>query len=99
KPVRQQKEPVGHAVRAMYLYSGMTEVADCCDDSMLLDACRTLWDNMVNTQYAITGGIGAASDGERFTFAYDLPNERTYNESCASVALVQWADRMLKLET
>ncbi len=99
KPVRQQKEPVGHAVRAMYLYSGMTEVADCCDDSMLLDACRTLWDNMVNTQYAITGGIGAASDGERFTFTYDLPNERTYNESCASVALVQWADRMLKLET
>lgn len=98
KPVRLQKAPVGHAVRAMYLYSGMAEVADCCEDEGLLEACRVLWDSVIHTQYAITGGIGAASDGERFTFAYDLPNEHTYNESCASVALVQWADRMLQME-
>lgn len=98
KPVRLQRAPVGHAVRAMYLYSGMAEVADCCEDEGLLEACRALWDSVIHTQYAITGGIGAASDGERFTFAYDLPNEHTYNESCASVALVQWADRMLQME-
>lgn len=97
-PVRSQKEPVGHAVRAMYLYSGMADVADLCEDRELLGACRTLWDRVVRTQYAIIGGIGPASDGERFTFAYDIPNEHTYNESCASVALVQWADRMLQME-
>lgn len=97
-PVRSQKEPVGHAVRAIYLYSGMADVANICEDRELLKACRTLWDQVVQTQYAITGGIGAAPDGERFTFAYDIPNEHTYNESCASVALVQWADRMLQME-
>ncbi len=97
-PVRSQKEPVGHAVRAMYLYSGMADVANACEEQELLEACRTLWDRVVRTQYAIIGGIGPASDGERFTFAYDIPNEHTYNESCASVALVQWADRMLQLE-
>lgn len=97
-PVRRQTEPVGHAVRAMYLYSGMADVANECGDISLLEACRTLWNSTIHTQYAITGGIGAASDGERFTFAYDIPNENTYNESCAGVGLIQWADRMLQME-
>lgn len=98
KPLREQTEPVGHAVRAMYLYSGMTDVANHCEDVSLLEAARILWKRTVETQYAITGGIGSASDGERFTFAYDIPNENTYNESCASVGLIQWADRMLQIE-
>ncbi len=97
-PVREQKEPVGHAVRAMYLYSGMTDIAGACDDESLYTACKTIWDAMVNTQYAITGGIGPSSDGERFTFAYDIPNEYTYNESCASVALAMWANRMVQFD-
>lgn len=98
KPVRQQDEPVGHAVRAMYLYSGMADIAGIYDDEELYAACRAIWDSTVNTQYYITGGIGPSSDGERFTFAYDLPNEYTYNESCASVGLVMWAHRMLQFE-
>jgi len=98
KPVREQTEPVGHAVRAMYLYSGMADIADYFEDRELAEACRRLWQSVTNTQYAITGGIGPSSDGERFTFAYDLPNEITYNESCASVALVMWAGRMLQLD-
>ncbi len=98
KPVREQTEPVGHAVRAMYLYSGMADIADRLEDKDLYEACRRLWDAMSGTQYAITGGIGPSSEGERFTFAFDLPNEYTYNESCASVALMMWAKRMLQFE-
>ena len=98
KPVREQTEPVGHAVRAMYLYSGMVDIADRLEDKELYEACRRLWDAMSGTQYAITGGIGPSSEGERFTFAFDLPNEYTYNESCASVALMMWAKRMLQFE-
>ncbi len=98
KPVREQTEPVGHAVRAMYLYSGMTDIAAAYDDEELYNACRTIWDAMERSQFYITGGIGPSSDGERFTFAYDLPNEYTYNESCASAALVMWANRMLQFE-
>ncbi|QQO07828.1 glycoside hydrolase family 127 protein [Breznakiella homolactica] len=97
-PVREQKEPVGHAVRAMYLYSGMSDIADAYDDVALYNACKTIWDAMANTQYAIIGGIGPSSDGERFTFAYDIPNEYTYNESCASVALAMWANRMVQFD-
>ena len=98
RPVREQDEPIGHAVRAMYLYSGMADIADTFQDESLMQACRTLWDAVIGTQYAIIGGVGPSSDGERFTFAYDLPNEITYNETCASVALMMWAHRMLQLE-
>lgn len=94
KPVREQTEPVGHAVRAMYLYSGMADIAAAYDDEELYKACNVLWDSLTQTQFYITGGIGPSSEGERFTFAYDLPNEYTYNETCASVALIMWAHRM-----
>lgn len=94
KPVREQTEPVGHAVRAMYLYSGMADIAAAYDDDELYEACNTLWNTLTGTQYSITGGIGPSSEGERFTFAYDIPNEYTYNETCASVALIMWAHRM-----
>ncbi len=96
KPVREQNEPVGHAVRAMYLYSGMSDVAEAYNDDDLRRACLRIWDALTTTQFSIVGGIGPAHDGERFSFAYDLPNEHTYNESCASVALVFWAHRMLQ---
>ncbi len=98
KPVCEHTEPVGHAVRAMYLYSGMADIAAEYDDESLYNACCTIWEALTKTQYYITGGIGPSSDGERFTFAYDLPNEYTYNESCASAALVMWAHRMLQFE-
>lgn len=98
KPVREQTEPVGHAVRVMYLYSGMADIAVAYDDESLYNACCMLWEALTRTQYSITGGIGSSSDGERFTFAYDLPNEYTYNETCASVALVMWAHRMLQFD-
>ena len=98
KPAREQTEPVGHAVRAMYLYSGMADIAAAYGDETLLEACKAIWKSLASSQFYITGGIGPASDGERFTFAYDLPNEITYNESCASAALVMWAQRMLQIE-
>lgn len=94
KPVREQTEPVGHAVRAMYLYSGMADIAAAYDDDELYRACNVLWESLTMTQFSITGGIGPSSEGERFTFAYDIPNEYTYNETCASVGLIMWAHRM-----
>ncbi|MHB0895939.1 MAG: glycoside hydrolase family 127 protein [Spirochaetales bacterium] len=97
-PTREQREPVGHAVRAMYLYSGMADIAAAYGDEALLEACKAIWKSLATSQFYITGGVGQASDGERFTFAYDLPNEITYNESCASAALVMWAQRMLQIE-
>ena len=97
-PIREQTEPVGHAVRAMYLLAGVADVADYTDDEDLYRAAMRIWNAATGTQMAITGGIGTASDGERFTFAYDLPNELTYNETCASVALMMAGLRLLQFE-
>ena len=96
-PVREQKEAVGHAVRMVYMATGMADVGGECDPS-LLDAARTLFDNIVNTQMYITGGIGSMCDGEAFTFPYDLPNDRMYNETCASIGLMMFAQRLLNIE-
>ncbi len=74
----------------------MTDLSELTNDDELWKACQRLWESVTNTQMYITGGIGPSSDGERFTFAYDLPNEYTYNETCASVGLVMWAHRMLQ---
>lgn len=97
-PIREQTEPVGHAVRAMYLLAGVADVADYTDDEALYLAAKRIWDSMTGTQMAIIGGIGTASDGERFTFAYDIPNELTYNETCASVALMMAGMRLLQFK-
>lgn len=97
-PVREQEEAVGHAVRAMYLYSGMTDLAGLTRDESLWNACRKLWRSTVNEKMYITGGIGAVSEGEAFSFPYDLPNDLAYAETCASIGLVFWAWRMLKQE-
>ena len=96
-PVREQDEAVGHAVRAVYLYSGMADIARLTEDDSLFDACRTLWDNMVQKKLYITGGIGGTHMGEAFSFNYDLPNDTAYAETCASIGLVFFARRMLEI--
>jgi len=94
-PVREQKKVVGHAVRAMYLYSGMADLATEYQDDSLTSALETLWDDLTTKQMYITGGIGPSASNEGFTDYYDLPNDTAYAETCASVALVFWASRML----
>lgn len=97
-PVRQQTEATGHAVRAVYLYSGMADIARLTKDEGLLSACNTLWDNIVNKKMYITGGIGSTNHGEAFTYAYDLPNDMAYAETCASIGMVFFARRMLQIK-
>ncbi|MBB3310105.1 hypothetical protein FHT78_001848 [Rhizobium sp. BK196] len=94
-PVREQKKVVGHAVRAMYLYAGMADIATEYNDDTLTSALETLWDDLTTKQMYVTGGIGPAASNEGFTDYYDLPNESAYAETCASVGLVFWANRML----
>ncbi len=97
-PVREQNEATGHAVRAVYLYSGMADIARLTEDEGLLAACNTLWDNIVNKKMYITGGIGSTNHGEAFTYAYDLPNDMAYAETCASIGMVFFARRMLQIK-
>lgn len=94
-PVRDQTRVVGHAVRAMYLYSGMADIATEYEDDTLTRALETLWADLTTKQMYVTGGIGPAASNEGFTADYDLPNESAYAETCASVGLVFWASRML----
>ncbi|MCB7304030.1 glycoside hydrolase family 127 protein [Bariatricus massiliensis] len=98
KPVREQKTAEGHAVRAVYLYSGMASVAKETGDETLTAAVKELWENVTRRQMYITGAIGSSDYGEAFTFDYDLPNDEIYGETCASVGLIFWARRMLEME-
>lgn len=93
-PVREQKTAEGHAVRAVYLYSAMADLAYEYQDKELEAACETLWNNMVHKRMYITGGIGSSGLLERFTTDYDLPNDRNYSESCASIGLAMFGKRM-----
>lgn len=97
-PVREQATAEGHSVRALYLYSGMADVAAETGDTSLLRALRRLWRNIVRRRMYVTGSVGSTAHGERFTFDYDLPNETSYAETCANIALVFWAHRMLQIE-
>jgi len=97
-PVREQEKAIGHAVRAVYLYSGMADVASETNDESLFLACKTLWNNIVQKQMYITGAIGSMAFGEAFSFDYDLPNDLAYAETCASIGLVFFAHRMLQIE-
>ena len=97
-PVRQQTEPEGHAVRAMYLYASMADIADRFDDGELKHACGMIFDNTVNKKMYITGGLGSTHRGEAFTTGYYLPNATAYAETCAAIAFVQFASRMQKIE-
>jgi len=95
KPVREQDKVVGHAVRAMYLYSGMADIATEYDDDSLKAALERLWADLTSKRLYVTGGLGPSSDNEGFTADYDLPNETAYAETCAAVGLVFWSSRML----
>ena len=98
KPVRQQTKVVGHAVRAMYMYTAMADLAAELGDLGLKSACETLWADVTRTRMYVTGGFGPSASNEGFTKDYDLPNDTAYAETCASVAIVFWAARMLNLD-
>lgn len=97
QPVREQTVAVGHAVRAVYLYTAMADLARLTGDDSLRLACERLWANITQKQMYITGGIGSTHRGEAFTFDYDLPNDTVYAETCASIGLIFFARRMLRL--
>lgn len=93
-PVKQQTEITGHAVRAMYMYTGAADVAAQTGDAGYMNAMKTVWDDVVNRNMYITGGIGSSGNNEGFSKDYDLPNELAYCETCASVGMVFWNQRM-----
>ncbi len=94
-PVRAQHEVVGHAVRALYLYAGMTDLYAETGEQALWEALDTLWRNLQGRKIYITGGAGARHEGEAFGDDYELPNRRAYAETCAAIAHVMWAWRLL----
>lgn len=96
-PVKQQKEITGHAVRAMYMYTGAADVASQTGDTGYMKAMKTVWQDVVYRNMYITGGIGSAGSNEGFSQDYDLPNEQAYCETCASVGMVFWNQRMNSL--
>jgi DUF1680 family protein len=93
-PPVEQATAEGHAVRAVYMFSAMADLAKECDDERMKQACKTLWENITTKRMYITGGIGSSGLLERFTVDYDLPNERMYCESCASIGLMMFGQRM-----
>jgi uncharacterized protein len=97
-PVREQTKVVGHAVRAMYMYSAMADLAAELKDDGLKRTLEVLWADVISSKMYITSGLGPAEANEGFTEDYDLPNESAYAETCASVALIFWAQRMLHLD-
>lgn len=98
EPVRMQRKAVGHAVRAVYLYTGMADAAMETGDAGLAEACKTLWNNITQCRMYVTGAIGSAYEGEAFTKDYHLPNDTAYAETCAAIGLIFFANKMLYLE-
>jgi len=96
KPVREQTEAVGHAVRAVYLYTAMADLAARTDDEELKSACEKLWKSITERRMYVTGGIGSTNIGEAFSEDYDLPNDTAYSETCAAVGLIFFAATMLE---
>ncbi|MBK7097122.1 MAG: glycoside hydrolase family 127 protein [Sphingobacteriales bacterium] len=96
KPILEQSEVAGHAVRAVYFYAGITDVAAITGDEKYKTTIKNLWHNMVHQKMYVTGGIGAKHDGEAFGKNYELPNLSAYNETCAAIGGVMWADRMFR---
>ncbi|GAB4000139.1 glycoside hydrolase family 127 protein [Spirosoma daeguense] len=93
-PVKQQKEITGHAVRAMYQYTGAADVASVTNDPGYMNAMTTVWEDVVHRNMYLTGGIGSSGHNEGFTDDFDLPNSSAYCETCASVGMVFWNQRM-----
>ena len=96
-PVREQADAVGHSVRAVYLYTGMADLAGEIGDQELKKACENLWNSIVSKRMYITGGIGSTVIGEAFTEDYDLPNDTAYAETCASIGFIFFAQKMFEL--
>jgi uncharacterized protein len=94
-PVRERTTEVGHAVRALYLEAGVTDVATETNDTRLLDTSRQRWDDMVTTKTSLTGGNGSRHEGESFGDRFELPPDRAYNETCAAIGSFQWSWRLL----
>ncbi len=94
-PVTEQTEVTGHAVRACYMLAGMADVAALTGDARLQAAVSTLFDDVVNRQMYLTGGVGSTNHGEAFTFDYDIPNDRMYTETCAAISLLMTSQRLL----
>ena len=97
KPVVDQTEAWGHAVRAGYMYAGMADVAALTGDSAYIKAINTIYENIVSKKYYITGGVGARHQGESFGADYELPNLTSYNETCAAISMVYLFHRMFLL--
>jgi len=97
-PVREQRQVVGHAVRAMYLYTAMMDLAREYGDESLHETCQQLWRHLTTRRMYVTGGIGTSGQNEGFTRDYDLPNESAYAETCAAIGLIFWAQRLLRLD-
>jgi DUF1680 family protein len=98
-PVREQKDAVGHSVRAVYLYTGMADLAGELGDEALRTTCENLWNSITRRRMYVTGGIGSTVIGEAFTEDYDLPNDTAYAETCASVGLIFFAQKMFELSS
>ena len=94
KPVAEQSEPTGHAVRAMYLYSGLADLAAATGEKAIVDALGRLWANTVERKMYVTGAIGSTRHGEAFGKNYELPNGTAYCETCASIGMCLWNHRM-----
>lgn len=97
KPVHEQTEITGHAVRAMYQYTGAADVAAALNHKQYAEAMRAVWEDVVFRNLYVTGGIGSSGRNEGFSIDYDLPNMNAYCETCASVGMVFWNQRMNKL--
>jgi DUF1680 family protein len=94
KPVRDITDATGHAVREMYMFSGMTDIVANLNDTTYLPAINSVWDDVTLRNMYITGGIGSTNKNEGFSKDYDLPNKEAYCETCASVGMVLWSSRM-----
>lgn len=97
KPVVEQREAVGHAVRATYMYAGMADVAALTGDASYVQSIQAIWENIVSAKLYITGGIGATAQGEAFGANYELPNMTAYNETCAAIGNVYLNHRLFLL--
>lgn len=97
-PVREQTTAEGHAVRAVYMYCAMADLAYEYKDESLMAACDRLWENLTKKRMYLTGSIGSSGLLERFTTDYDLPNDCNYSETCASIGLALFAKRMAEIK-
>jgi len=97
RPV-DQTTAEGHSVRALYMFTAMADLARINKDQELLKACKTLWRNILDKRMYVHSGVGSAHIGERFSFDYDLPNDMAYAETCATISLIYFANRLSKIE-